>query len=343
MTFITKTTAELQELATELLVLAGTPERLATVVATSLVGANEVGHDSHGVVRLVEYLSFVERGLVVPDAEPTVAHSFGAVAAVDGCHGWGQPAATYAADLAGKAAKQFGIGAASVMNCNHIGRIGQYAEQLAEDGLVSLIWCNADPAVAPFGGSERMLGTNPLAVGVPVPGQPPFLLDFATAAAAEGKLRVARAKGEHVPPGAIVDKFGQPSTDPEDYYDGGALMPFGGHKGYGISVFIELLGGGLSGNHPSVTTRYKIGNGAVIIALMPEAFAAADFADDVRDTMDMLRKSRPVDPASPVLVPGDVEVRMRRERAGRIPVPTRIWEDLCRLQEELSKRAAVVG
>lgn len=335
MTFTTKTTAQLHEFAVEVLALVGTPDRQAGVVANSLVGANAVGHDSHGVVRLLEYMLFVERGQVVPDAEPSVAHSFGAVAAVDGNHGWGQPAAAYAAELAADAAQKFGIGAASVRNCNHIGRIGEYAEQLAERGLVSLIWCNADPAVAPHGGLERMLGTNPFAVGVPVPGQPPFLLDLATAAAAEGKLRVARAKGEHVPAGAIVDKFGNPSTDPEDYYDGGALLPFGGHKGYGISVFIELLGGGLSGNHPSVTSRYVIGNGAVIIALTPEAFAATDFADDVRDTVDLLRGSKPADPRSPVMIPGDVEAAVREQRGGRIPVPIRIWEDLCALRESL--------
>lgn len=338
MTYSFQSTNAVHALAMEILTLAGTPEPQAKVVAGSLVGSNAVGHDSHGVVRLLEYVTFVDRGLVIPAAEPMVAHGFGAVSVVEGNHGWGQPAAAYAADLAGDAAERFGIGAASVRNCNHIGRIGQYAEQLSERGLVSIIWCNADPCVAPYGGRERMLGTNPLAVGVPVPGGHPFILDFATAAAAEGKLRVARAKGEHVQSGAVVDKFGEPSTDPEAFYDGGALLPFGAHKGYGISVFIELLGGGLSGNHPSVTSRYEIGNGAVLIAMSPEAFAATDFAADVRETVDLLRASKPVDPSRPVKVPGDVEAAVRAQRGDQIPVPAPIWRDLEVLRDRLLAR-----
>ncbi|WP_167132623.1 Ldh family oxidoreductase [Paramicrobacterium chengjingii] len=327
---------DIHAVATDILQLLGTPKDSAALVADSLVGAQMVGHDSHGVVRLTEYASFVERRVVTPGATATVASQFAAISTVDGNHGWGQPAATFATRLAGDAAHDFGIGASSLRNCNHVGRIGEYAEQLAERGLVSIIWCNADPCVAPFGGRDRMLGTNPFAVGVPVDGAHPFILDFATAATAEGKLRVARSEGRDVPRGAIIDSQGNPSTDPSAFYDGGSLLPFGGHKGYAMSAFIELLGGGLSGNHPSITSRYRIGNGVVIVAMRPEAFDASDFGIDIGETIEALRASTPIDTQSPVLIPGDVEATVRAQRAESIPVGESIWTDVTRLRDSLS-------
>lgn len=330
------TDGELLALATDILLAVGTPAAEAALVAHSLVTANAVGHDSHGVVRLLEYTGFVDRGLVVPNARPIVDSAFGAVASVDGAGGWGQVAATEAARIAGDAAESFGIGATTVRNCNHIGRIGEYAEQLAARGLASIIWCNADPSVAPFGGRSRVLGTNPLAVGIPVADSAPFILDFATSAVAEGKLRVAHAAGESVPEGLLIDGEGRPSTEPGDFYAGGALLPFGGHKGYALSAFIELLGGGLSGNHPSSTSRYRAGNGVVIIALSPEAFAALDFAQDITEGVAALRNSTPIDPNRPVLIPGDVEAMVRRDRADAIPVGAEIWANLTALRARLT-------
>lgn len=333
------TPAMIAEMTREVLQALGTPQDAAALVAESLVGANLVGHDSHGIVRLREYASFVDRGLVVPDARPLIASAFGAVQVVDGAHGWGQLAGRFAVETAAHAATEHGIAAVAIRNCNHIGRIGEYAEQLAERGFASIIWCNADPSVAPFGGIQRMLGTNPFAVGIPVEGSHPFILDFATAATAEGKLRVARATGASAEPGSVIDAHGRPSTDPNAFYEGGALLPFGGHKGYGLSMFIELLGGALSGNHPSVTSRYEIGNGAVLIAMRPEAFEAMDFAADVQDTIDALRASTPADPARPVLVPGDVEAAQRDRRRELVPVAEEIWADVRRLRDELTARA----
>lgn len=336
MAALTLTAESLQNITVDILTALGTPAQTAETVASSLVGANLVGHDSHGIVRLSEYASFVERGIVIPDATPEIVSSFGAINVIDGRHGWGQTSARFAADVAGDAAEKFGIGAVGLRNCNHVGRIGEYAEQLAERGLATMMFCNADPCVAPFGGRERMLGTNPLAMGVPVVGDSPVILDFATAATAEGKLRVARAAGKQVELGAVIDSDGVPSTEPSAFYDGGALLPFGGHKGYGLSVFIELLGGALSGNHPSVTDRYEIGNGVVIIAINPAAFGNDDFAADVSETIATLRASRPIDPARPVLIPGDVEAAQRAARATEIPVDAAIWDAVTALRDRLT-------
>ncbi|MFC6083561.1 Ldh family oxidoreductase [Sphaerisporangium aureirubrum] len=315
----------------------GTPGDLALQVAESLVAANLAGHDSHGVIRLPWYAEFVDRGLAVPAARPEVVASEGATAVVDGRGGWGQPAALFAVERVAELAGRFGAGVVTVRNCNHVGRIGEYVERLAERGLAGVMWCNADPAVAPYGGARRMLGTNPFAAGIPSGDRPPVIVDFATAAVAEGKLRVVRSAGGTVAPGLIQDAAGNPSTDPEDYYAGGSLLPFGGHKGYGLSVLVELLGGALSGNHPSCLPGYVWGNGVVLIALRPAAFVPQDaYLGDVRDAADALRSSPPSPGADAVRLPGDPEraTREHREKAG-IPVPAGVWQDLLALGTRL--------
>jgi LDH2 family malate/lactate/ureidoglycolate dehydrogenase len=326
---------EATAVAERVLVALGTPTEHARVVASSLVLANRVGHDSHGLVRLVEYSGFVDRGLVDPAAKPFIASGDGGVRVIDGANGWGQVASKFAVDTVGDLADELGVASVSMRNCNHIGRIGEYAELLAARGLTSMIWCNADPAVAPFGGIDRVLGTNPFAVGIPVEDSYPVILDFATAATAEGKLRVARATGKTVEAGAIIDSQGNPSVDPEDFYKGGALLPFGGHKGYGLSVFIELLGGALSGNHPSSTSRYRAGNGVMMVAFKPTAFVpAADFSADVTETIQVLHDTTPSQPGRPVLAPGDIEASARREHTAELPIADEIWGQVLALLAE---------
>lgn len=327
---------DLMVCATDILRELGTPAAQAHDVAESLVEANRVGHESHGIVRLLEYSSFVERGVLDPAATPRIAHRSGAVTVVDGNHGWGQVAARFTADQAARAARDFGVGIATLRNGNHIGRIGEYVERMAADGIASIIWCNADPAVAPFGGKERMLGTNPFATGIPVEDENPFVMDIATATVAEGKLRVARAAGLSIEPGAVIDADGADSLDPNAFYDGGALRAFGGHKGYALSAFIEILGGALSGNHPSATSRYREGNGVVMIGIDPAAFAAADFAIDVRETVQALRDSAPAHSGTSVLIPGDIEASLRAERSVEVPITDKIWADVLSLREELA-------
>jgi uncharacterized oxidoreductase len=162
------------------------------------------------------------------------------------------------------------------------------------------------------------------------------VLDFATAATAEGKLRVARATGASIPPGSVIDADGAPATTADAFYAGGALLPFGGHKGYGLSVVIEMLGGALSGNHPSASADYSSGNGVVFIAIDPDfAVGRTNFTVDTTVCAQALRGSPAVDPDQPVLVPGDVENQQRSLRAGAIPMQDEIWAQLIDLAAKL--------
>jgi LDH2 family malate/lactate/ureidoglycolate dehydrogenase len=328
---------EMVSLSSQILLSLGTSEEDALSVADSLVQAQEAGHASHGIIRLIEYSSFVERGWVIPTGQPTIISDRGAVALIDGQWGWGQVACKYAVDVATEKALALGTSTIAIRSCNHIGRLGEYVETLAQRNLVSLMWCNADPAVAPFGGKTRVFGTNPFAAGVPNSDQD-IIIDFATAGSAEGKLRVARANGQKVPEGLIITKDGNPTSDPEEFYSGGALLPFGGHKGYCMSLLIEILGGALSGNHPSMNSSYSRGNGAVLTVINPEFFTGLnEFAMDVKEASQIIKQSPAVNPNSPVLLPGEVENAQRVKNKNTIEISTAIWQSIQNLATKVAK------
>ena len=316
----------------------GTPPDLAQVVSEALVEANLAGHDSHGVLRLPQYIEMVRKGQVKPAARASLLGRQQATARVDGARGWGQPAARLATDTVIGLAQEYGVGMVTIDHCNHIGRVGEYVERMAQAGLIGLTLCNVGAAVAPFGGRQARMGTNPMAWGIPRgAGQDPLVVDFATSVVAEGKLRVARAKGEQVPPGQIIDRDGQPSTEPADFYDGGALLPFGGYKGYGLSVMIELVGGALSGMGPSMAPRYQHGNGTMLMALNIANFVSPEqFAAEADEYCDSLHATPTVAGFSEVLLPGEPEMRSRRQRrAAGIPLPETTWQSIQALADEL--------
>ncbi len=321
-----------------ILVAAGTPADLAQVVSESLVEANLVGHDSHGVIRLPAYVDLVRLGKVQPAARPRLVATHQATARVDAARGWGQPAARLATQTAIDLAGLYGVGAVTIDHCNHIGRLGEYVESMSQAGLIGMALCNAEPVVAPFGGREGRMGTNPIAWAVPLgAGQPPLLVDFATAGVAEGKLRVARAKGETVPPGLILDRNGRPSTEPADFYDGGVLLPFGGHKGYGINVLIELLGGALSGMAPSALPEYQGGNGTLLLGLNIASFVPlAQFTGQATALSEKIKATPTAEGFHEILVPGEPERRSRRQRLEQgIYLPEQTWLALQSLAGEL--------
>ena len=224
--------AVLHRLASDLLCAVGTDPAAARIVADSLVDANLAGHDSHGVLRLPAYLAGARQGHVVPTAVPSLLSQSGATAIVDAADGWGQPAMWLATRAAIDRAREHGLGAAVVRRSYHIGRVAPYVESIAREGMIGQAMANAAPAVAPFGGRSRVMGTNPMAWAVPrAADAPPVCLDVATAGVAEGKLRVARARGFPVPAGNIVDREGRPTTDPGDFYAGGALCHSAGTRG----------------------------------------------------------------------------------------------------------------
>ncbi|ONK11677.1 Ldh family oxidoreductase [Streptomyces sp. MP131-18] len=329
--------AELTGLAAALLAAAGVPAEPARAVAASLVEADLVGHGSHGVRRLPAYLAAIADGVIDPAAAPVVAARRAATAVIDGRRAFGQLAARRAADELTSLCEEFAAGVVTVRDCNHVGRLGEYAAGLAERGLVAIALSNADPTVAPHGGRERRLGTNPLAWALPrAAGRPPVVMDWATAAVAEGKLGVARARGQSVPPGLLLDAAGAGSTDPADFYRGGALLPFGGHKGYGLSVVIEIAGGLLSGAGISSLPGYGGRFGTVMIGVRVDAFVPLDtFRTETESFCAELAGTPLAEGHREVLVPGEPEERARaRHLAHGVPLPSGTWRRLLALRDE---------
>jgi LDH2 family malate/lactate/ureidoglycolate dehydrogenase len=327
----------LHRLACNLIAATGAPEETARIVADSLINANLAGHDSHGVLRLTGYLNGVRQGHVRPEAAPELIAQSGATAIVDGAHGWGQPAMWLATHAAIDRAREHGLGAAVVRNSYHIGRVAPYVEAIAESGMIGLAMAIAAPAVAPFGGRGRVVGRIPFAWAVPrAEGKLPVSLDVATAGIAEGKLRVARSRGLTVPSGNIVDRNGRASIDPADFYDGGALLPFGAHKGSGFSLLAQFIGRGLAGMDPTPFSGPRGVNGPFVLAMDIGRFSDLDhFRGEVEAQCDAVTDCPPAEGCDAVLLPGEPEIAMRaaRERDG-VPIPDSTWAELQSLAAE---------
>jgi uncharacterized oxidoreductase len=335
--------AGLEHLARHIFLAMGASEPVAGTVAGHLVRANLSGHDSHGVLRIPQYVAEADRGDLIPSATASVARESGAVGLVDAGHGFGHSATAMAMEWVAERALQFGIAAAAVRRSNHIGRLGEYAELAAARGVIGIATVGVLGAggVTPYGGRGRYLGTNPWAIGVPSAGEP-MIYDAATSAVAEGKLRVARSKGAPVPAGAIVDSAGKPSLDPADYYEGGAMLPLGGvlagHKGYGLALASALIGGlaMVDDEAPSTAGTAALPGGpgwlagAFVIAIDPDWFGGAErYRSAVAEALAGLRRQPPAEGVAEILVPGDPERRSRalRGRDG-IPIPDPVWSEL---------------
>lgn len=329
---------ELRQFAAALIGAVGTPPDLAAAVSDSLLDANLTGHDSHGVLRLPGYIAAAQAGDVRVAARPAVTHLDRATARIDGAWGWGQPAMWLATDAVRDRAREHGIGCTVVNRSFHIGRVAPYVEQLARDGLIAIAMTNAGPAVAPFGGRQRLFGTNPIAWAVPRgPDQEPLSFDIATAAIAEGKLRVAQSKGLPVAPGMLVTADGKPTIAPDDFYAGGSLLTFGGHKGSGFGLLVQVLGLGLAGLDTASFSGPRGANGPVIIAIeIPPFSDPSEFVTAITALCGRIAASPPAGEVERVLLPGDLEIATRAEReATGIPIPDTTWGQLAALASEL--------
>ncbi|MFQ5956062.1 MAG: Ldh family oxidoreductase, partial [Kiloniellales bacterium] len=293
------TPKRLQRVGSAIFVAAGCAEAEAELVARYLVKANLVGHDSHGIIRVPQYVQQLAEGRIQANQSPTVVSDAGAAVILDGNLGFGQVMGEQAVIHGLAKARQHGVSLVGLRNVAHLGRIGDWAELAAEAGVISLHFVNIldAPWVAPFGGRERRLSTNPLACGIPAADGPPVIADFATCAVAEGKIRVARNKGLKLPEGSILDREGRPSTNPQDVYEGGAILPIAGHKGHALAIIVDLLAGTLSGGgsaNPEVT-----GNRSNMLSLFvdPGVFADADaVARETGRFVEWIKSSAPVDP-----------------------------------------------
>jgi uncharacterized oxidoreductase len=324
--------------AIEALVAAGGSEpREAQLVAENLVTANLTGHDSHGIGMIPRYVESLQEGGLQPNRHPAIKFDGGALIALDGRAGYGQVIGLEATDIAIERAKAHGVCVMALANSHHLCRIGQWAEQAVAQGLVSISFVNviSRSIVAPFGGSDARFGTNPCTVGVPLAGQPPFILDMATSGVAQGKVRVAHNKGEKLPPGLLLDDQGEPTLEArfgvlEPF---GALTTFGLHKGYGLAVVCELLGGALSGGgtwHTADRSKKRVLNGMLTILIDPRKLGtAAVFEREARAFVTWVKQSPPAPGVDRVRIAGDPEreTRARREKDG-IAVDAATWQEI---------------
>ena len=333
----------LEECAAAIFSAAGAPLDKSQRVAELLVESNLVGHDSHGIIRVAQYVATIERGEIDPHAEITVESETDASAVLDGHWGFGQVVMSQAASMAVEKAARCGVAALTVRNANHIGRLGSYVEHIANRGMVGLLFANmhgSAACVVPWGGREGRLGTNPLAAGLPRPNADPIVLDMTTSVVAEGKIRVQRNCGASVPEGWIIDADGESTTDPAAFYGPprGGLLPFGGaagHKGYGLSVLVEILGGALSGAG-CAGSGSRNGNGVLLLVVDIERFVPMEsYMSEVGQLVEFV-KSSPLSPGhTEIWVPGEIESRERAVRSEGFEVDEQTWAEVVACADRL--------
>jgi uncharacterized oxidoreductase len=320
---------------------AGSGDEEANKVAANLVLANLSGHDSHGVGMIPRYVEAVLEGGLTPNASARVVLDAQSLLTVDGRRGYGQVVGEQAMRLALERARDTGSCILALSNAHHLGRIGHFAEMAVAQGLVSIHFVNvwARPVVAPWGGADGRYGTNPCCIGIPLKDREPFVLDFATSRVAQGKMRVAHNEGRRAEPGLLIDEHGRPTTDPAVVVvpqSGGlfgALMPFGEHKGYGLAVACELLGGALTGMgtlHRAPDTQHAVLNGMLAVIVDPQRLGTrAAFEAEALAFVDWLRQCPDAPGSEGVMIAGEPERRARaaRERDG-IGVDDATWAEI---------------
>ena len=326
----------LLELSAALIEAMGSPGEDALIVGRHLVEAQLAGHDSHGLIRLPQYHAHVLEGKVKPGARVEIIRETPTTALLDGHYTWGQVTAMQAIKLGISKAEENGIAALSLRNCYHVGRVGVYPLAAAERGFIAQVHCNGHGVcrVAPWGGTEPRLATNPIAIAIPTRAEP-LLVDITTSVVAEGKVRVSRNAGRKIPEGWVLDSDGRPTTNPADLYEGGSLLPLGGregHKGYGLSIVVDLLGGALSGAGCGTMTE-KVGNGLFIQLTDPSCFCEREeFLDQVDRFTEYLKSSPLKEGVDDILLPGEPEQRTaaRRRKQG-IDIDDGTWGQLIEL------------
>ncbi|UVK49916.1 Ldh family oxidoreductase (plasmid) [Mesorhizobium sp. AR02] len=325
----------LTRICAALLKAAGASDDEAQAVATGCVNANLAGHDSHGVIAIPSYIDSVKAGDIVPGAEWRIVRESPTTALIDGNWGFGFHVNAKAMTLAIEKAKTANVAACTVFRQSHVGRLAAYSLMAARAGMIGLTVAdsgNLRKYVAPFGGREARLGTNPISIAVPSDLKAPFLLDMATSAVAAGKLELAIARGEEIPKGWLIDSEGRPTTDPRDYRKGGVLLPLGGTEGYkgsGLAAIVELLCGLLPdpgfGAQPSGRENF----GCFMAVFNVAAFRPLDnFKKEVADFARHLKSAAPSEGSPGVFYPGEIGYLREQERANGIEVDNATWEKL---------------
>ena len=332
------TTEELTSICLNVFQKLNISEAEAEIVTRSMVDANRVGHDSHGVIHLQKYVRELEDGLIQPDAPIETRHESASIAVLDGNWGFGPVIATRAVELAIQKAKQTDISSVAVSRCNETGRLGGYACFAADAEMIGLLMANdhgGGTCVAPHGGVEGRLSTNPIACAVPIEGQDPIILDMSTSVVASGKIRVKQHQDEAVPHGWLIDADGESTTDADDFYGTppAAILPFGGiaaHKGFGLSVIVDILSGALTGAGCSQSEDARVGNGLFVLVINVASFREfPGFSAEIERFIEYLKSARCAAGFDAIRVPGErgwAEQR-KREREG-IPIDPETWKQL---------------
>src|SRR4051812_49400702 len=332
----------LEEIGRALFEAAGAPKEEAALVMRHIVGANLVGHDSHGVIQIPTYIDRIKVGHIAPGAPWVIVKESANHTVVDGHWAFGYVANDRAMRMTIEKAEKGNVAAATVFRQGHIGRLSSYPKRPAGAGMMGL--CTADSgrspkAVAPFGGREARLGTNPISIAVPSDLDGPLYLDMATSAAAAGKVALAQARQQPIPLGWVIDSDGKQTTDPSKHRQGGALLPLGGtegYKGYGLAVMVEILCGVLTGLGFGVEPTGRHNDGCFMAVFKVNAFRPlAEFKKDVGDFVKYLKETPPAEGSSGVLYPGEIEHRRQIERRrDGIEVETATWTRLRVLADE---------
>ncbi|HIE29369.1 TPA: Ldh family oxidoreductase [Candidatus Poribacteria bacterium] len=326
---------------------AGAPDDEAEIVMRLLVKANLVGHDSHGVIRIPQYIHLIQHGDLHPGIAIEIVKETPSTAVINGNWGFGQVIASKAMEIAIQKAKTHSVSTVGAHHSNHVGRMADYAIMAAEENMIGMVMVNNHGAaqhVAPYGGKERRLSTNPICFAVPTGRKEtsasqttaePLVVDITTSVVAEGKVRVARNRGQSIPEGWIIDTDGKPSTNPADLYADppGAILPFGGivaHKGFGLSLMVDILTGTISNAGFSRANPPRIGNAVFLTVINISSFMPIEeYLEQVDAFIEYVKSSKPMPGFDEVLVPGEPETRMEKKRlAEGIFVEDETWKQI---------------
>ncbi|MFN8006380.1 MAG: Ldh family oxidoreductase [Terriglobia bacterium] len=334
LTFVAK---DLKNFAERVFVGCGAPRDEAEMIAGHLVQANLMGYDSHGIIRVRQYVDEVKSGRIIPGAPINIKQETGTTAIVDCGWNFGQVGALRALQCAVDKARAQNTATVVTRRCSHVGRLGAYTQAAAEQGFIAIAACNSPPGdghfVLPWGGREGRLSTNPISFAIPCGGGAPILADFSTSQAPEGKIRLYLNQKKNLPNGWIVDAKGNPSNDPAVFYGPprGGILPFGGdlgYRGFALGLLMESLAGLLAGTRTPVP---QPGNGICFIVINVAAFLPPQEFSSLTQELRGHIKSSPVAPGhKEVVLPGELDFRLLEERTAKgIPIDAKTWEQIC--------------
>ena len=335
----------LRKVITEIIAAVGLEPAMAGVFAESIVAADLRGVKSHGAIRVPEYVRRVESGVMDPKAKAHFVRDEGAVGLLDGANGFGQAAGCTAMRRAIEKAQALGIGLVGVRNSNHFGIASYYAMMALEAGMIGVVLTNASPAMNPFGTTQPLLGTNPIAVAVPAGAEKPIVLDMSTSLVARGKIRFAALTGKEIPLGWATDAQGEPTTDAQKALKG-SLEPIGGPKGSGLSLMVDLLCGVLTGSclTGEVKTIVDVSGpaktGHIFGAIDAGRFVGSELFKQNVDAVIRRIKGLPARAGQKVFMPGEIEFDLaaRREQEG-VPVAEEVARNLNALAQRFKTAA----